>query len=148
MVKHASLFSQLIGAFNHNQFFHLVYKHRSEWYAKGFSSWDHFVAILFCQLAHAKSLRKIGGGLAHCMGKLRHFNMCQAPKKSTLSYANTHRSREMFHDLFYQTLDTCKKVAPGKYKFRFKNKLLSLDSTTISLCLSLSPWAQWTGEQL
>ena len=28
-------------------------------------------------------------------------------------------------------------------KFRFKNKLLSLDSTTISLCLSLFPWAKF-----
>ena len=88
MVKHASLFSQLIGVFNRNQFFNLVYHHQSERYAKGFSSWDHFVAMFFCQLAHAKSLREICGGLACCMGKLRHLNMRKAPKKSTLSYAN------------------------------------------------------------
>jgi len=143
MVKHASLFSQLIAVFNRNQFFHLVYQYQSERYAKGFSSWDHFVAMLFCQLAHAKSLREICGGLACCTGKLRHLNMRQAPKKSTLSYANTHRPWEMFRDLFYQTLDTCKTATPGKHKFRFKNKLLSLDSTTISLCLSLFPWAQF-----
>lgn len=30
-----------------------------------------------------------------------------------------------------------------KAKFRFKNKLLSLDSTTISLCLDLYPWAKY-----
>jgi len=143
MVKHASLFSQLIAVFNRNQFFNLVYKHQSERYTKGFSSWDHFVAMLFCQLAHAKSLREICGGLACCTGKLRHLNMRQAPKKSTLSYANTHRPWEMFRDLFYQTLDTCKTATPGKHKFRFKNKLLSLDSTTISLCLSLFPWAHF-----
>jgi hypothetical protein len=143
MVKHASLFSQLIGVFNRNQFFHLVYRHQSERYAKGFSSWDHFVAMLFCQLAHAKSLREICGGLACCMGKLRHLNMRQAPKKSTLSYANAHRPWEMFRDLFYHTLDICKKASPAEHKFRFKHKLLTLDSTTISLCLSLFPWAQF-----
>ena len=143
MIKHASLFSQLIAVFNRSQFFHLVYHHQSERYTKGFSSWDQFVAMLFCQLAHAKSLREICGGLACCTGKLRHLNMRQAPKKSTLSYANTHRPWEMYRDLFYQTLDTCKKAAPGKHKFRFKNKLLSLDSTTISLCLSLFPWAHF-----
>jgi hypothetical protein len=143
MIKHASLFSQLIAVFNRSQFYHLVYQHQSERYAKGFSSWDQFVAMLFCQLAHAKSLREICGGLACCTGKLRHLNMRQAPKKSTLSYANTHRPWEMYRDLFYQTLDTCKKAAPGKHKFRFKNKLLSLDSTTISLCLSLFPWAHF-----
>lgn len=77
------------------------------------------------------------------MGKLRHLGMKDTPKRSTLSYANAHRPWEMFRDLFYQTLDTCKKVAPGKHKFRFKNKLLSLDSSTISLCLSLFPWAEF-----
>jgi hypothetical protein len=49
----------------------------------------------------------------------------------------------MYRDLFYQTLDICKQSAPGKHKFRFKNKLLSLDSSTISLCLSLFPWAKF-----
>jgi hypothetical protein len=121
----------------------LVYKHRSERYAKKFTSWDHFVAMLFCQLAQAKSLREICGGLACCIGKLRHLGMLESPKKSTLSYANAHRPWQMFQDLFYDTLDLCRQNAPGKHKFRFKNKLLSLDSSTISLCLSLFPWAKF-----
>ena len=37
----------------------------------------------------------------------------------------------------------CKSAAPGTHKFRFTNKLLTLDSTTISLCLSLFPWAKF-----
>ena len=143
MVRHASLFSQLIALFSRIEFHRVVVKHKAERYSKGFSSWDQFVAMLFCQLAQAKSLREICGGLACCMGKLRHLGMKDAPKKSTLSYANAHRSWEMFRDLFYQTLETCKKMAPGKHKFRFKNKLLSLDSSTISLCLSLFPWAKF-----
>jgi len=99
--------------------------------------------MLFCQLAQAKSLREICGGLACCIGKLRHLGLKDAPKKSTLSYANARRPWEMFRDLFYATLKTCKIAAPGKHKFRFKNKLLSLDSSTISLCLSLFPWAKF-----
>jgi hypothetical protein len=143
MVRCASLFSQLVALFHRGQFYRLVIKHRSERYAKGYSSWDHFVAMLFCQLAQAKSLREICGGLACTMGKLRHLGMKDAPKKSTLSYANTHRPWEMFRDLFYETLDLCRMAAPKNRKFRFKNKLLSLDSTTISLCLSLFPWAEF-----
>jgi hypothetical protein len=70
--------------------------------------------------------------------------MRQAPKKSTLSYANAHRPWKMYQDLFYEVLKTCKAAAPGKHKkFRFKNKLLSMDSSTISLCLSLFPWAKF-----
>jgi len=99
--------------------------------------------MLFCQLAQAKSLREICGGLACTMGKLRHLGMKDAPKKSTLSYANAHRPWQMFRDLFYETLKICKMSAPKNHKFRFKNKLLSLDSTTIALCLTLFPWAEF-----
>lgn len=143
MVRHASLFSQLSGLFNKNQFQALVRRHGAERYSKGFGSWDHFVAMLFCQLAQAKSLREICGGLACCLGKLRHLGVKGAPKKSTLSYANKHRPWEMFRDLFFDTLALCRQASPGKHKFRFKNKLMSFDSTTISLCLSLFPWAKY-----
>ena len=143
MVRCASLFSQIIAIFNRQQFYRLVIRHKAERYSKGYNSWDHFVAMLFCQLAQAKSLREICGGLACCIGKLRHLGMKNAPKKSTLSYANAHRPWEMYRDLFHDTLDVCKRAVPGKHKFRFKNKLLSLDSSTISLCLSLFPWAKF-----
>ena len=143
MVRHASLFSQLIALFNGNQFYHLVLTHNCERYANGYHPWDHFIAMLFCQLSQAKSLREICRGLACCLGKPGHPGMKDAPKKSTLSYANAHKPRQMFRDLFYETLALCKSTAPGRHKFRSKNKLLSLDSTTISLCLSLFPWAKF-----
>ena len=143
MIRRASLFSQLVALFRRRQFYGLVIEHHAERYSKGFSSWDHFVAMLFCQLAQAKSLREICGGLACTMGKLRHLGMKDAPKKSTLSYANAHRPWQMFRDLFYDTLKICRMAAPKNRKFRFKNKLLSLDSTTIALCLTLFPWAEF-----
>lgn len=143
MIRHASLFSQLVKLFDRNKFYRLVSKHQAERYSKGFDSWDQFISMLFCQLAQAKSLREISGGLSSCMGKLRHLGMKDAPKKSTLSYANANRPWKMYQDLFYDTLDFCRMTTTQKHKFRFKNKLLSLDSTTISLCLSLFPWAKF-----
>jgi len=144
MIRNASLFSQLLSIFDRCKFSRLVAKHKAERYSKGFSCWDQFVAMLFCQIGQAKSLREICGGLACTLGKLRHFGMEEAPKKSTLSYANSHRPWELFQDLFYDTLGVCQEAAASvKKKFRFKNKLLSLDSTTISLCLSLFPWAKF-----
>ncbi len=121
----------------------LVMKNKTERYSKGFKSWDHFVAMLFCQVAQAKSLREISGGLACCMGKLKHLGVSSAPSKSTLSYANKNRSWKLFRDLFYETLEFCRNHSPGGHKFRFNNKLMSLDSTTISLCLNLFPWAEF-----
>ena len=143
MVKHASLFSQLVAMIDRKKFHALVHRHQSERFAKKFNSWDHFVAMFFCQIAQAKSLREICGGLACCTGKLKHLGMKRVPNKSTLSYANAHRPWQMFEALFYETLGMCKMAIPGKHKFRFKNKLLSLDSSTISLCLALFPWAKF-----
>ena len=144
MIRHGSLFGQILGVFNRNIFTRLVMKHGSDKHSKGFTSWDQFTSMLFCQLAQAKSLREINQGLSSCVGKLKHLGMRQAPKRSTLSYANKHRTWTLYEDLFYNTLGECRKMMiPGKKKFRFKNKLLSLDSSTISLCLSLFPWAEY-----
>ena len=102
--------------------------------------------MLFCQLAHADSLREICNGLGCCVGKLVHLGITKAPNKSTLSYANGHRPAELYEDLFYTALARFRDeegLGARKKKFRFKNKLLSLDSTTISLCLKLFPWAKF-----
>jgi hypothetical protein len=100
--------------------------------------------MLFCQLAQAKSLREISDGLAVTCGKLSHLGLRNAPAKSTLSYANAHRPWELYQNIFFHLHDLFRSQSPGKKrKFRFKNKLLSLDSTTIDLCLSLFPWADF-----
>jgi len=69
-----------------------------------------------------------------------------APNKSSLAYANEHRPAELYEELFYTALGRFrdgKGLSVRKQKFRFKNKLLSLDSTTISLCLKMFPWAKF-----
>jgi hypothetical protein len=145
MVQVASLFNQLLHHFPRLEFAGLVKKHQAERAAKGFDCWTQFVAMLFCQLGHADSLREICNGLACCLGKLVHLGIAKAPNKSTLSYANQHRPAALYQDLFYAALARfCQQQGLGvrKRKFRFRNKLLSLDSTTISLCLSIFPWAR------
>jgi hypothetical protein len=139
-----NMFGQILQIIPRNSFTRLVYESRAEYCAKGFSSWDQFVAMLFCQFAQAKSLREISDGLAVTCGKLNHLGLRSAPAKSTLAYANAHRPHQLFISHFFQILDLCRQESPGKKKkFRFKNKLLSLDSTTIDLCLSLFPWADF-----
>jgi len=144
MTQCASLFSQILALFNRNEFADIVHKHRAERHAKGFTCWDQFVAMLFCQTAQAHSLREICGGLSCCLGKVKHLGIKEAPKRSTLAYANEHRPWEVFQDLFLHTLALCQTVAKNKKRrFRFKNKLLSLDASTIDLSLSLFPWADF-----
>ncbi|MDQ1470793.1 MAG: hypothetical protein QOJ99_2273 [Bryobacterales bacterium] len=146
MVQAMSLFNQLLQHFPSLEFAALVKKHNAERAAKGFSCRTQLVAMLFCQLAHADSLREICNGLACCLGKLVHLGIGVAPNKSTLAYANKHRPASLYEDLFYTALARFRDeggLGLRKRKFRFRNKLLSLDSTTISLCLEMFPWAKF-----
>jgi Transposase DDE domain/Domain of unknown function (DUF4372) len=142
MKSTGSLFSQILALFQRSDFARHVRELKAEHRAKGFSSWDQFVAMLFCQLAQARSLREISDGLRSCEGKLRHLGLEQEPKRSTLSYANANRPWQLYEHLFYDLLAQCRALSPKK-KFRFKNKLLTLDSTTVELCASMFDWAHF-----
>ena len=146
MVRSASLFSQLLQQVPRAEFAALVNKHQAERNAKGFTCWAQFTSMLFCQLAHADSLREICNGLACCLGKLIHLGIQHGPSKSNLSYANARRPAALFEALFWTMAERFRAqghLGSRRHKFRFKNKLLSLDSTTISLCLNLFPWAEF-----
>ena len=143
MNRVSSIFAQLLQLFPREQFQQAVQKHKAERHARGFTCWGQFVAMLFCQLAAARSLREICQGLAASEGKLRHLGISIAPSRSTLSYANEHRPWELYQTVFGELLQRCYSVASGKKKFRFKNQLVSLDSTSIDLCASLFDWAQY-----
>ncbi len=142
MVRTGSLFSRILSLFQRSDFARHAKALKTEYHARGFSSWDQFVAMVFCQWAQARSLREISDGLKSCEGKLKHLGLAQEPKRSTLSYANAHRPWELFERLFHDLLAKCKEISPGQ-KFRFKNRLLSLDSTTVELCANMFDWAKW-----
>ena len=121
-----------------------VGQHKAERHARGFTCWGQFVAMLFCQLGRAHSLREICQGLAASEGKLKHLGVSTAPSRSTLPYANQHRPWQLYQTVFLELLDRCEGQARSRRrKFRFKNKLLSLDATVIDLCASLYDWAKF-----
>jgi hypothetical protein len=112
----------------------------------GLHQLGQFMAMLFCQLGRAHSLREICGGLACCEGQLKHLGVPVAPKKSTLAYANEHRPWGLYQTVFEQTLGKCQELVRsqgGRKKFRFKNKLMSLDGSIIDLSVSMFDWAKF-----
>jgi Transposase DDE domain/Domain of unknown function (DUF4372) len=133
------------------EFAALVGEHKAERHARGFTCWGQFLAMMFCQFGRANSLREICGGLASCEGKLRHLGLSEGPKRSTLAYANEHRPWELYRDLFYTlkkrfTVEAAGHPTKGTgrmHNFRFKNKLLSMDASTIALTLSVFDWAHY-----
>ena len=142
MSASCSMFSQILKLIPRIDFERMVKQTKSEYASKGVSSWSQFVAMMFCQLGRAHSLREIEGGLKSCEGKLTHLGI-EAPAKSSLSYANAHRPWELYQKVFYSVLNTVSSSVKAPRKFRFKNKLVSLDSTTIDLCLSVFDWAKF-----
>ena len=144
MIKVASIFAQVISLINRREFSQSVAQLEAEKGAKGFRCWEQLVCMLFCHLASADSLREICGGLASSMGKMVHLGIKRMPKRSTLSYANSHRPWQLFEKVFYQVLSQADMLAAKqKRRFRFKNPLVSIDASTIDLCLSMFDWAKF-----
>jgi hypothetical protein len=145
-MKVCSIFSQVLKLFSRGEFEQAVKEHKAERHARGFTSWGQFMAMLFCQLGRAHSLREICGGLACCEGHLKHLGVPVAPKKSTLACANEHRPWQLYQSVFEQTLFKCQELVRsqgGRQKFRFKNKLMSLDGSVIDLSVSMFDWAKF-----
>ncbi len=142
MLRSHSLFGQILSLISRSEFARHVKDLKVERYAKGFRAWDQLVAMLFCHLAQAKSLREITGGLKTCLGKLNHVGLDSAPARSTLAYANAHRPWELFQRVFNGLVGVCQQAAP-KHRFRFRNPIRSLDATVIELCQSMFDWAKY-----
>jgi len=139
-----TLFSQIISRLDRFYFSKIVAKHRTDKHQKGYNSWTHLVSMLFCQFAKSQSVRDISNGLRSATGNLNHLGIAKAPSKSTISYQNKHRSWELFRDYYYHLFQHLGQQARfRRVKFRIKSKIFLLDSTTISLCLSLFDWAKY-----
>lgn len=142
MAIFCSVFQQILKLFSRSEFAQLVGEHRAERHARGFTSWQQFVAMLFCQLGRAQSLREICDGLRSIDGKLRHLGI-DWPKRSTLAYANEHRPWQLFEAVFHRLLASIRADVLPKHRFRFKNPLVSIDSTIIELCMEVFEWARY-----
>lgn len=139
MAHNNTLIGQMLQLFPRHEFQKAVSETGTEYHARGFSSWNHFVAMLFGQLAGQDSLRGIEAGLATQSDHLYHLG-AKPIHRSTLAYANKHRSNKLFEKLFLDMLSKCQALAP-RHTFRFKNPLYSIDATVINLCLSIYDWA-------
>ncbi|QEK51246.1 IS4 family transposase [Pedobacter aquae] len=139
-----TLFSQIISKLERSKFNKLVSTSQSDKHNKGYTSWTHLVSMLFCQFAKSQSVRDISNGLRSATGNLNHLGIQKAPSKSSVSYQNKHRDYNIFKSYYFILLESLGQQAGFKQiKFRIKSKIFLLDSTTISLCLSLFDWARY-----
>jgi len=131
--------SELLRIFPRYEFEKLEEQYNGNYYTKYFTGWQQLIVLLFAQIGGKDSLREIETSLNMHQSKWYHLGL-KGIKRSTLSDAMGNRSYKIFEGVFYRLLEKCQSVTP-KHRFRFKNPLLTLDSTVIDLCLSIFPWA-------
>ncbi len=139
-----TLLSQIISKLDRSKFSKVVNERETDKHNKGYNSWTQLVSMLFCQFAKSQSVRDISNGLRSATGNLNHLGIQKAPSKSSISYQNKNRDNNLFKDYYYQLLESLGQQAGFKQvKFKIKSKIFLLDSTTISLSLSLFDWAKY-----
>jgi hypothetical protein len=137
-----TLFSQIIKKIDRPIFKKLVEGKQTDKACKGFDSWTHLVSMLFCHFAKSTSVRDISNGLRSATGNLNHLGIAKAPSKSSISYQNKRRDSDLFKELYYELLKHLGQQASlRRVKLRIKAPVYLLDSTVVSLCLSVFDWA-------
>lgn len=138
---HNTLFSQTLSLIPRHVFQKLERRHKTGRSSRKFGFKEQFTVMVFIQLAARRSMRDGLRCLEAAGNRLYHWGLKNVAR-STFADANNSRPVGFFKDLFVEMYGLCAAKAP-KHKFRFKSKLLSLDATTIKLCLSLFPWASF-----
>ena len=136
-----TIFHQMLKLIPRHHFAKLETEHGTGRKARSFSRWSQLVHLLSMQLTARVSLRDGVASLKARLKSLYHLGV-KPVARSTFADANSQRPASFFEALFTLMYRRCQPLAP-KHKFRFKNKLFSLDATVVSLCLSLFPWARF-----
>lgn len=136
-----TILSQILKMLPRHEFDTLANQHHRGRAFRKASRWSQFVTMLTMELTGGDSLRDVISTLRSQAHRLYHVG-CTMLTRTTLSRINQDKPYTLYQAMFGKILNRCVSYSP-KHPFRFKNKLLSLDSTTIDLCLSLFPWASF-----
>ena len=141
MAHHNTVFAQLLKLVPRHEFESLANQHHCGRKLRKMTRWAQFVAMATAQLSGRNSLRDVVSNLMAQARKLYHLGI-RSVSRSSLSRVNESQPYELYEALFAKLLARCQSKAP-KHQFKFKNKLYSLDASTIDLCLSVFPWAKF-----
>ena len=141
MIHHNTVFSQLLKLLPRHEFETLAKQHHSGRSFRSASRWSQFVTLTMAQLSGRNSLRDIVENMSAQVHRLYHLGSTKL-SRSNLSRINESKPYALYESLFGKLLSRCQTIAPNHH-FRFKNALYSLDASTIDLCLSVFPWADF-----
>ena len=138
---HNTVFSQLLKMIPRHEFETLANQHHEGRKLRKMTRWSQFISMALAQLSGRSSLRDVVSNLSAQTTKLYHLGSAPV-SRSSLGRVNKKQPCSLYEALFAKLLSRCQGLAP-RHGFRFKNKLYSLDASTIDLCLSVFPWAKF-----
>jgi putative transposase len=141
MNKGTTVFNQFLRQISRFDFQKAMKTYDVEKGSKGLSSWNQFVAMAFGQLTGQRSLKNIESILRSNSSMLYHHGISKT-SKSTLAYANENRDYRAYAELFSILVSKIKRIAPGN-RLKLEKKITSIDATTINLCKTQFPWAEF-----
>jgi len=141
MSHHNTVFSQLLKLIPRHEFETLAKQHHAGRSFRTASRWSQFITLSLGQLAGRRSLRDVVENISAQAHRLYHLGSTKL-SRSNLSRINETKPYALYEALFGKLLKRCQSKIPG-HNFRFKNPLYSLDASTIDLCLSVFPWADF-----
>ncbi len=136
-----TILSQILKLVPRYEFETLAKQHHSGRSFRTASRWSQFVVLMMAQMAGRNSLRDIVENTSAQAHRLYHLGSAKL-SRSNLSRINEDKPYALYEALFGKLLSRCQGKVPG-HDFRFKNPLYSLDASTIDLCLSVFPWADF-----
>ena len=132
------IFTQVLALVNKNKFNGLVKKHETDRYYKKFTTWTHFVSMMFGIYSRCDSVTEIVEGMIGCVGKLGHFGLSEVPPKSTFTDGNRERDNKFFESLYFSLIKRYSSFLSSSRTIGLNVKeLFIVDSTTIQLFSSL-----------
>lgn len=144
MNQGSTVFSQIMSLIPRRQFSNCVARYNGNYRVRNFSCHDQFLVMCLAQYANKGSLRDIEASLTAVSHKLYMNGISYAVPRNTLAKANELRDWRIYADLGKVLIDKVRPLyADDPFRLDLDNAVYAFDSSTISLCLSLCPWAKF-----
>lgn len=139
-----TIFAQLMEFAPRYEFRLCVERYRGDYKVQSFSCWDQFLTMAFAQLTYRESLRDIEACLRSTSAKLYHMGIRGQVSRNTLAHANQMRDWRIYADFAQVLIATARSLYVDEpFGIELDHTIYALDATTIDLCLSVFPWAQF-----
>ena len=144
MNRGKAVFAQLLAQVPFSHFEHLVDVYQANKGIRHFSAWNQFLCLMYAQLTRRSGLRDLVACLNAKRSRLYHIGLRGPVTRSTLADANERRDYRLFEALGQRLIASALTLyEDADLGLGLSGPVYALDSTTIDLCLSLFPWADF-----